>query len=92
LTGGIMALGLLYGRNNGNESRDDVYDRTRRLIEAFEDLFRSTNCASLLGCDISTPEGLAIFERKDLEQTLCLKLTEQTAGLVDRIIRCKRVA
>ena len=92
LTGGIMALGLLYGRNNGTESRDDVYDRTRRLIEAFEDRFGATNCTSLLGCDISTPEGLAIFESKGLEQTLCLKLTEQTAGLVDRIIRCKRAA
>ena len=92
LTGRIMALGLLYGRSNGTESRDDVYDRTRRLIEAFESRFGATNCTSLLGCDISTPQGLAIFESKGLEQTLCLKLTEQTTGLVGRIIRCKRAA
>lgn len=87
-----MALGLLYGRNSGTESRDEVYARTQRLVEAFERRFGSTNCTSLLGCDISTPEGMVIFERKGLEQSLCLKLTEQTAGLVDMIIRCKRAA
>jgi len=92
LTGGIMALGLLYGRNSGTESRDAVYDRTRRLIEAFEHRFGSTRCTGLLGCDLSTPEGLATFERKGLEQSLCLKLTTETAGLVDRIIRCDNAA
>jgi len=92
LTGGIMALGLLYGRDSGAESRDRVYDRTQRLIEAFEHRFGSTNCTILLGCDISTPEGLATFESKGLAQSMCLKLTEKTAGLVDMIIRCRYAA
>jgi len=87
-----MALGMLYGRNSGTDSRDMVYTQTRRLIEASEHRFGSTNCTILLDCDISTPDGLAIFERTGLEQSLCLKLTEETACLVDRIIRCKHAA
>ena len=92
LTGGIMALGLLYGRDSGTDSRDRVYQLTRELIDAFEARFGSTNCTVLLGCDISTAAGSETFERKGLEQAICLQITTETGRLVDEILARRQKA
>ena len=86
LVGGIMALGILYGRKSSQDSHKKIYALTERLVRDFEKQFGSRNCSDLLGCDISTPAGEAVFEAKKLGKTLCLDLTVQTTELVMQVL------
>ena len=86
LAGGIMALGIVYGRNSSADSPKKIYSLSERLVRDFEKQFGSRNCSDLLGCDISTREGEAIFEAKKLGKTRCLDLTVKTTELVMQVL------
>lgn len=66
LTGGILALNLLYGRSNAEESVARNYDAVQQLIQGFQSNHGSTNCSELLGCHLGTPEGQKEFKEKQL--------------------------
>ena len=87
----MMALGILYGRNSPHDSPKKVYGLTERLVHDFEKQFGSRNCSELLGCDISTPAGEAVFEAKKLGKTLCLDITVKTTALVMQILENHQV-
>jgi C_GCAxxG_C_C family probable redox protein len=86
LTGGVMALSLLFGRDRPDDSRDTNYALVVRYKRAFEERFGSTMCSDLLGCDLATEEGSRIFEEKKLIDKVCAKVTEEAAGLVMEIV------
>ena len=86
LAGGIMALGILFGRNSSADAPKKIYALTERLVRDFEKQFGSRNCSDLLDCDISTPAGQAVFEAKKLGKTLCLDITVKTSELVVQVL------
>ncbi len=81
-----MALGVLYGRNSSADSHKKIYALSERLVRDFEKQFGSRNCSDLLGCDISTREGEAVFEAKKLVKTRCLDITVKTTELVMQVL------
>ena len=86
LVGGIMALGILFGRKSADDSPKKVYALSERLVRDFEEHLGSRNCSDILGCDISTREGEAIFEARKLAKTVCLDATVQATDLVMRVL------
>lgn len=66
LTGAILAVNMVLGRNLGSESKDENYAVVQQLINLFEDRVGSTNCASLMGCDLGTKEGRITFYDENL--------------------------
>ncbi len=86
LVGGIMAFGVLFGRNSSADSPKKIYALSERLVRDFEKQFGSRNCSDLLGCDISTREGEAVFEAKKLVKTRCLDITVKTTELVMQVL------
>ena len=86
LVGGIMALGVIYGRNSSADSPKKIYALSEHLVRNFEKQFGSRNCSDLLGCDISTQEGEAVFEAKKLGKTRCLDITVKTTELVMQVL------
>jgi C_GCAxxG_C_C family probable redox protein len=85
LAGGIMALGLLTGRSKPSDPKEQCYALVHCLVNRFREQFGSTQCTDLLGCDISTPDGARQFKADNLEETVCERVTSQTAGLVQDI-------
>ncbi|MGE5256442.1 MAG: C-GCAxxG-C-C family protein [Hyphomicrobiales bacterium] len=85
LAGGIMALGLLTGRSSPQESKDQCYALSHRLVCLFRKKFGSTQCTDLLGCDISTAYRTQRFRARDLATKICAPVTRQAAGLVEEI-------
>jgi C_GCAxxG_C_C family probable redox protein len=85
LVGGIMALGILFGRKSTEDSPKKIYALSERLVRDFEKHFGSRNCSDILGCDISTREGAAVFEAKKMAKTVCLDATVQATELMMRI-------
>jgi len=89
VTGGIMALGLAQRGISPEENRSEkekTYEAARRFMRAFEERNRSTICSELLGCNISTPEGLAEARRKKLFQTRCTKLVRDAVEIVEGML------
>jgi C_GCAxxG_C_C family probable redox protein len=86
LVGGVMALGVVYGRNSSADSHKKIYALSERLVRDFEKQFGSRNCSDLLGCDISTREGEAVFEAKKLVKTRCLDITVKTTELIMQVL------
>lgn len=85
LSGGIIALSMVYGRKSIDESVENNYVVVQKLISNFKKEFGSTNCQELLGCDIGTPEGQKTFSSKKLALH-CREYTGKAAEFVSNII------
>ena len=86
LTGGIMAIGILYGRKSTDDSHYKAFALTERLVHDFEKQFGSRNCSDLLGCDISTKEGEAVFNANNLAKMVCRDVTVKAAELLMQVL------
>ena len=86
LTGGIMAIGILFGRKSPDDSHIKAFALTERLVHDFKKHFGSTNCSDLLGCDISTKEGDVVFKEHNLAKTVCLDVTVKAADLLMKVL------
>ena len=90
VTGGILALGLKYGRG-GQQDRsatEETYQKTLELMAGFEKRCGSCSCRVLLeGCDLRTAEGVQHFKEHDLLHKTCLRcvatVAEVLAGIMD---------
>jgi C_GCAxxG_C_C family probable redox protein len=75
VTGGILALGLKYGRGGQEEKSvaQRAYQKTGELMAAFERVHGTCTCRVLLdGCDLRTPEGMTRFREEDLHHKVCM--------------------
>lgn len=86
-TGALMALGLKYGQS----SEEDIDSRmkTNEVTDKFMAEFKKENgsymCKDLLGCDISTEEGLAVALEKKLFTEFCPKMVESATRIVEEM-------
>lgn len=85
LTGGILALGLLYGRDSKEESVERSYAAVQELTELFRQQHGSVHCYELLGCDLATPEGQKQYHEQQLGQH-CHAYTQSAITLVNEIL------
>lgn len=89
LTGGILGLNLAFGRSSAAKSVENNYAAVQTLVDQFREIFGSTNCGELLGCDLGTEEGQRIFGAEALI-TRCREFTGKAAELTIRIIETNR--
>ncbi len=82
LTGGILALNVVFGRNSADDSVEKNYKAVQNLVSDFEIEFGSINCQELLGCDLGNDEG----QKKFNENKLHLKCSEYT-GKATELVR-----
>lgn len=80
-SGAILAISMLYGRDDATSTVDGTYAVVRDFLQRFEAEFDSTNCCQLLGCHLGTPEGQAFFKENNLRDT-CIVLTREAGRLV----------
>lgn len=85
VTGAIMGIGLALGRSAPGEPVAPSYIATQQVIREFEQEFGSRDCHVLLGCDLGTPDGQAMFREKKLGQ-LCLQYTGRAAEIAAQAI------
>jgi len=85
VAGGVMALGIVYGRDNAEKSHETVYEKTQQFLRAFEEEYKSINCFELTSCDLSTEEGQKAYADNDVLEK-CRQFTGRAAGLVAKLI------
>jgi C_GCAxxG_C_C family probable redox protein len=80
-TGALMALGLKYG-----ESKEKSNEVCVRFLDEFKKENSSYICRDLLGCDISTPEGVEYALKENLFKEICPKMVESAAIITEKIL------
>ncbi len=61
VSGAIMGIGLVTGRQSPAESLESNYALVQELLKRFQEQFGSSNCRALLGCDLNTVQGQQFF-------------------------------
>jgi C_GCAxxG_C_C family probable redox protein len=89
VTGGILVLGLRYGRG-GQDDRsftDRTYQKTQELMAGIDRRHGSCRCRELLrGCDLTTAEGQAQFKQQDLLHKTCLPCVQSVVELLEGLL------
>lgn len=87
-TGALMVLGLKYGKSE----KDDIESKIQSDIvcDEFLDSFEKENgsyiCNDLLGCDISTKEGVQYALDNNLFIDFCPKMVESAVKITENIL------
>lgn len=81
VSGGMLAINLLTGRNSPQDSIDENYALIQEFLHTFENKFGSTNCKALIECDLNTEEGQLRFREND-KIMQCYEYVEEATRLV----------
>ncbi len=86
ISGGILAINMINGRSRISDPREDNKLKVQKLITEFDKQFGSTQCYTLIGCDLDTDDGQAkyiINECSELCDKFVFKATELTLDLIE---------
>lgn len=89
VTGGILALGLKYGRGARQDrlATEETYRKTTRLMTEFGNRHGSCLCRVLLeGCDLQTPEGQKYFKDHDLLHQTCQGCVQSVSEILEPLM------
>ncbi len=89
VTGGILVLGLKFGRGerDGRPATEDTYAKTQSLMAGIEQRHGSCLCRELLqGCDLRTDEGQRQFREKGLLHKTCLPCIRSVMELLESLL------
>ena len=88
VTGALMVIGMKYGkvRVEDDQAKLKTYEVARRFMERFTDRHGHLKCRDLLGYDLSTPEGRRAVAERRLHETLCVKLVQDAAGILEQVL------
>jgi C_GCAxxG_C_C family probable redox protein len=89
VTGAFMVIGLKHGMTKVEDQ--GAKTKTYKLIQEFVKRFKAHNsgtiiCRELLGCDLSTSEGMRLFSEKDLIHTKCPKFISDSAEIIEELL------
>ena len=86
VTGGVMTIGLVIcdAESGENPSMEKIDATVQAFVRQFEAEHGSTLCRDLLGCDVSSPEGLAEAQERGLFAERCPKLVGYAVDLLQR--------
>ncbi|HWI59261.1 MAG TPA: C-GCAxxG-C-C family protein [Bacillota bacterium] len=85
VSGGILAINLVAGRNHPDQSVEPSYQLVRAFLSAFELRFGTTNCERLIGCRLDTAEGQQFFRENNLREK-CQLFTREAARLASIVL------
>ena len=89
VTGGIIVLGLKFGRgkNDGQTATELTYTKTRELIERFSEKHGIIICRKLLnGCELTTAEGQKYFKDNNLLSKICVPCVQTVVEILEDIV------
>lgn len=88
VTGGIMVIGMKYGKDADRTDNDKerTYQMVVDFMHEFEERHKTTECKELLGCDLTTVEGRRHFEESHLQSTVCVECVKDSVTILDRLL------
>jgi C_GCAxxG_C_C family probable redox protein len=87
VSGAFLAIGLKYSKTQDGE--DDLRDKGYALVRQFTQEFEARNgsiaCKEILGCDISTEEGIAHAREAGLFDSVCRKAVRDAIEILEQM-------
>ena len=85
VSGGVMALGMVFGRTNADVTADIAYENVQEFLGLFKQRYGSLNCFELTGCDLGDEKDLKRFRTGGIKDK-CREYTGTAARLAAEII------
>lgn len=85
VTGALMALGLARGASTP-EGKEKTYRLAGEFLRRFEERHATLLCHDLIGCDMSTPQGLLQARQSGVFQSLCPRFVQSAAEIVREML------
>jgi len=89
VSGGIMVIGLKYGRGENDDRKvmDLAYVKVRALMDRFAQKHGTFICRELVGgCELTRDEGQKLYKEKDLLHKVCAPCIVSVAGILEDIL------
>jgi C_GCAxxG_C_C family probable redox protein len=87
VTGAFMVLGLKFGSpTTDKQAKEAIYALVREFAARFKECHGSLLCRDLLGCNLNTPEGVALAQEKKLFSTVCPPCVETAATILEEML------
>jgi C_GCAxxG_C_C family probable redox protein len=88
VTGALMILGLKFSSDSCQimNDRKVTYQLSEEFYSRFLEKHGSLKCKDLMGVDISTPEGKAESELKNLHHTVCPAFVHDAAEILEEML------
>jgi C_GCAxxG_C_C family probable redox protein len=91
VTGAYMVLGVYNCKKfiDNKERKEETYSMVQKFNEEFKKLNGTTDCRSLLKCDLKTEEGHRYMKENNLSATVCEKCISDAVRIVDDLLENK---
>lgn len=83
VSGAIMVIGLKYGE--GTDYKAIAYPKAAEFMDRFKEKNSSYVCRDLLGCDISSEEGMLYAREKGLFKDICPRMVESAVDILEEM-------
>ena len=85
VSGAVLTIGLKFGHCQPGdiESKSNCYAKTTEYLNAFKAKNGSIICREILGCDISSKEGMELAKSKNLFKTTCVDMVKSAASILE---------
>lgn len=88
VTGAFMVLGLKYGNAvaEDQEAKVKTYEKVVEFTGRFKDRNDSVMCKDLLGCDITSPEGMSKAKENKLFGSVCPRMIRDAIEILEEML------
>ena len=88
VTGSFMVLGIFNGKKyaDNTDKKEVTYSMIQSFSEKFKSIHGTTDCRSLLKCDLRTEEGQRFAKENNLFETLCEKCITDSIRIIEELI------
>jgi C_GCAxxG_C_C family probable redox protein len=88
VSGALMVLGLKYGNTTAEdkEAKAKTYTKVEEYTKRFKARNGSVTCRELLGCDLSTPEGMKEAKDKGLFSSICPRIVQDAVEILEEML------
>lgn len=88
VSGAFMALGLKYGNSTAEdkEAKANTYKKVEEYTKRFKTRNGYVTCPELLGCDVTTPEGMKEAREKNLFSSICPKIVQDAVEILEEML------
>ena len=83
VSGAIMVIGLKYG--DGPDYKATAYPKATEFMDRFKEKNASYVCREMLGCDISSEEGMLYARENGLFKDICPKMVESAVDILEEM-------
>ena len=87
VTGSYMVLGIFNQTFPDNATRKEAtYGMIQEFSKKFKQIYGTTDCESLIKCDLKTEEGRKYSKENNLFETVCEKCIKDSIKIVNQLI------